>query len=122
MQTSPFVISIENRLVVSRVPLPQAPWTGFAAPSRLLRTAWESPPITLDGALVPVAVDELDDGRPPAPKPFMRSCCGSSTTVSQLVPKLPKPLESDFWPAADFSLSPLPLTTLTDAPAGGVKS
>ena len=55
------VISIENRLVVSRVPLPQAPWTGFAAPIRLLMTACESPPITPDGPLVPVGAAELED-------------------------------------------------------------
>src|SRR3984957_16991868 len=113
---------IENRLVVSRVPLPQGPWTGFAAPIRLLMTACESPPITLDGPLVPVAAGERDDGRPPAPKPFMRSDCGSSTTVSQLVPKLPKPLSACSGPTADFPLSPLALTTLTEAPDGGVKS
>src|ERR1700722_7576356 len=111
---------MENRLVVSRVPLPQGPWTGFAAPIRLLMTACESPPITLDGPLVPVAAGELDDPRPPAPKPFMRSDCGSSATVSQLVPKLPKPLAPCSVPAAGFSLPPP--TTLTEAPDGGVKS
>src|SRR5207248_10527596 len=87
--TAPRYISLPTnktltRLVCSSVPLPHAPLTGLAAPSRALIAAW----VSLPNAPVPAGVVDLGPADWGARAPDS-SDCGASTTVSQLLPYVP---------------------------------